>query len=590
MATIRTSDNTKIYQLSRWLGLNESPDGDTGLKAGEAAVMRNFRITREGHLQIRPGYAPMCTLSEGNPVQGLWSGWVDGARCLLAACGGHLWQVDTANWAVTDLGDVGEGAVSFFGFDAKVYILTGEEYFCWDGSTLTAVEGYIPLVATAAPPEGGGTLLERVNLLNGKRRMQFSPDGVATVFHLPESGIDEVLGVEGTDIGWTADLSAGTVTFESAPAEGVSTVSVTWRKGNGSRAKVTGMKFAELYNGSTDARVFLYGDGTHETIYSGLDGNGRPTAEYFPEMNCMAVGDANTPITALVRHYDRLLVYKTDSAWAAQYDTLELTDGSVTAAFYTTALNSAIGCAAPGQARLVCNNPRTLFGRSVYEWALSYASGRDERNAKRISDRVESTLSGFDLTGCTAFDDEQRQEYYLLNGSEAVVHNYGNDSWYYYDHFPARCMVGVDGGVYFGTGDGRIMHLSRNYRNDDLEPIDAWWESGALDFGMDWRRKYSGPVWVSIKPESQGCITVTAQSNRKSDHVKKEVAAGLSTFGNVNFNHWSFGTNRKPQVQRVKLKVKKFVFYKLIFSSCSASATATVLSADIRLRVAGYER
>ena len=402
--------------------------------------------------------------------------------------------------------------------------------------------------------------------------------------------LTKVVSVEGTDIGWTANTQAGTVTFADTPAAGTDTVTVTWRKGNGQRSKVTGMKFAELYNGSADTRVFLYGDGSHETIYSGLDENGRPTAGYFPEMNVMAVGDANTAITALIRHYDRLLVFKTDSAWAAQYDTLTLSDGSVTAAFYTTALNSAIGCAAPGQAKLVCNDPRTLFGRSVYQWALSYASGRDERNAKRISDRVENTLSGFDLTSCTAFDDEQRQEYYILNGSEAVVHNYGNDSWYYYDHFPARCMVSVDGGVYFGTPDGRIMHLSRAYRNDDLQPIDAWWESGALDFGADWRRKYSGHVWVSIKPESQGCITVTAQSNRKSDHAKKEVAAGLSTFRNVDFTHWSFGTNRKPQVQRVRLKVKKFTFYKLIFSSCSTSATATVLSADIRLRTAGYER
>ena len=220
MANIRTNEGSSMISLNRWLGLNESPDGDTGLKAGEAAVMRNFRITREGNLQIRPGYAPMCTLSEGNPVQGLWSGWVDGKRCLLAACGGHLWGVDTASWAVTDLGQVGEGDVSFFGFDGKVYLLTGEEYFCWDGITLAAVEGYIPLVATAAPPEGGGTLLERVNLLTGKRRMQFSPDGAATVFHLSESGIDEVLGVEGTDIGWTADLSAGTVTFTATAVDG----------------------------------------------------------------------------------------------------------------------------------------------------------------------------------------------------------------------------------------------------------------------------------------------------------------------------------------------------------------------------------
>jgi hypothetical protein len=65
------------------------------------------------------------------------------------------------------------------------------------------------------------------------------------------------------------------------------------------------------------------------------------------------------------------------------------------------------------------------------------------------------------------------------------------------------------------------------------------------------------------------------------------VAAGLSTCTNVHFGHWSFRTNRKPQVQRVRLKVNKFTFYKLILSSCSASATATVLGVDVRVRYAG---
>ena len=46
MAKIDVSDDAKILQIKKWLGLNESPDGDTGLKTGEAAEMRNFRITR----------------------------------------------------------------------------------------------------------------------------------------------------------------------------------------------------------------------------------------------------------------------------------------------------------------------------------------------------------------------------------------------------------------------------------------------------------------------------------------------------------------------------------------------------------------
>lgn len=587
MAQVRTNDDTKIYPLKNWLGLNESPDGDSGLKMGEAAVMRNWRITRESHLQIRPGYAAMCTLAEGAPVQSIWSGYVDGVFHCLAACGGHVWDIDPETWESVDLGEIKGGSAHFFGFAQKVYILTGEEYYCWDGTTaMAAVEGYVPIVTTAAAPEGGGTLLERVNLLSGKRRAQYSPDGEATVFHLPESGMDEVISVEGTDIGWTADLAAGTVTFESAPPKGVNTVLFTWRKGEGNRSKIAGMRFAEFYNGDADTRVFLYGDGTNEAVYSDLDENGQPSAAYFPDLNVMAVGSGNTPITAMIRHYDRLLVFKTDSAYSAYYSTMTLETGEATAAFYVNPLNREIGNAAYGQVRLVRNNPRTLHGRAVYEWALSSSGTRDERNAKRISDRVENTLSSFALADCVTYDDEQRQEYYILHGDTAVIHNYANDTWYYYDHFPVRCMDVVNGEVYFGTPDGRIMHLSRKYRNDELEPIDAYWESGSMAFDRDWRRKYSTEIWVSIKPESQGRVTVTAQSNRKSEHVRKEVVAGLSSFANASFAHWSFGTNRKPQVVRMKLKVKKFVFYKLIFTSSSVSSTVTILATDFRVRYA----
>ena len=37
----------------------------------------------------------------------------------------------------------------------------------------------------------------------------------------------------------------------------------------------------------------------------------------------------------------------------------------------------------------------------------------------------------------------------------------------------------------------------------------------------------------------------------------------------------------------MRLKVKKFTFYKLIFSSRSISATATILAADFQVRYTG---
>lgn len=588
MANINVTDNTKIYQLKRWYGLNESPDGDTGLKLGEAAEMRNFRITRESHLQIRPGYAPVCEFAYGVPVRGMWSGYVNGEFHLLVACNGHLWDVDPSNWSPVDLGDIDDGDTHFFGFSGKVYLLTGGEYYTWDGiSPVHVVDGYAPVVVTAAPPEGGGTLLERVNILTGKKRAKYSPDGTSTVFQLPETEIGRLMYVDGTDIKYSVDLNKGTVTFESAPPEGINTITFTWRKGSGNRQKVTNMRFAEFFNGASDSRIFFYGDGTNEAVYSDLDEDGLPNAEYIPDLNVMAVGTKNTPVTAMIRHYNNMLVHKTDGTYSVNYDTLSLDTGTVTAAFYCTPINREIGCAAVGQARLVRNNVRTLFGRAVYEWALSSYAVRDERNAKRISDRVESTLTRFDLESCITFDDELTQEYYIICGDEALIHNCANDTWYYYTNIPAHCMGRVNGELYFGTNDGKLMHFSRNYRNDAGGAIDAYWESGSLDFDMDWKRKYSANIWVSIKPETQSRVFVTAQSNRKSDYMEKEISYSLSSFANANFAKWSFGTNRKPQVQRARLKVKKFTFYKLIFKSKSTTATSTILSTDFQIRYTG---
>ena len=588
MANISVNDENSVFQLKKWLGLNEAPGGDTGLKMGEAAVMHNFRITREGHLQIRPGYAPVCVLPQQSPVRCMWTGYVNKKFHLLCACGGKLWDVDVESGEYTEAGTLPDTHTSMFGFGGKVYILTGSGYHCWDGvNPVASVEGYIPLVATACPPEGGGTALERVNLLTGKKRVRFSPDGQATVFHLPEREISAVVGVEGTDIEWTANTEEGTVTFAAAPAEGVDTITVTWSKGYGTRSAVESMRFAEIYNGATDARVFLYGDGTNKTVYSDLDENGIPTAEYFPAMNEMAVDNENTPITAMVRHYDRLMIYKTDSAYSAQIDTVTLEDGKATAALYCLPVNKSVGHTAMGQVRLVKNNPRTLFGQGVYEWALSGAGTRDERNAKRISQRVEATMNRLSGPLCTTFEDEDAQEFYVVYADEALVHNYANDTWYYYNHFPAESMASVDGEVYFGTPQGKIMHLSRLYRSDDGADIDAYWESGAMDFGADWRRKYSANIWVAMKPEAHSRITVTAQSDRKSNYAEKVAAYGFAVLSDVDFSHWSFNTGRRPKVVRLKIKVKKFTYYKLIFQSVSDTATATILGADMQVRYTG---
>ena len=531
-------------------------------------------------------------------VKSLWSGFVAGREVIVAACNGHLWELTLSGgaWSKASCGTIDTtGRVEIFGFDGCAYILTDTEYKVWNGTALRSVEGYVPLVSISNPPAGGGALLEQVNKLTGQRRAWFSPDGTAATFQLPEKNITLVDAVKSTVTGeaitnWKSDAAAGTVTFgrvstgfqpwiDEPPAAGTNTIEITWTAQTSYRSQVIGMTCAELFNGAQDTRVFLYGDGSNKAIYSGLDYDGVGRADYFPDLNEAAVGDANTPIRAMIRHYDRLLCFKADSAWSISYSTITLADGTVTAGFYVSPVNRDIGSCALGEARLVENRPRTLDGRSVIEWRASgggYLTA-DQRNAVCVSQRTEKSIRGFDLAAARTFYDKINREYYVIGANgDALVNNVEADAWYVYTGFDARCMIVYQDEVYYGDGDGNLRHFSADYFSDNGEAIDCLWESGAMDFSQDFRRKYSAMIWVGIKPEEHGYLEASAETDRKTDFADYEVER--EDEGAV------------PEMTRLKIKAKKFTYYKLIFKNGTADTTATVVSADIRVRSTGYVR
>lgn len=510
-------------------------------------------------------------------VRGLWSGYVDGSEVIAAACSGHLWSLSESggSWSKTDIGAIDTtGTVCLFGFGGKLYCLDGSDYYSWDGTSFGRVDGYVPCLAVASVPTGGGQSLEQVNKLTAKRRQRFSSDGTAKTYVLLEqniSAVDKVTvnGAEVTD--YTKDLSAGSVTFSTAPEKGTDNVEIWWTSAENYREQVCAMRYAEFYNGVNDSRVFLYGDGSNQTLYSGLTEEGTPTAEYFPDLNVIHVGDENTPLTALVRMYSRLMAYKEGSAWSIWYDAITLADGSVTAGFYCNPVNRNLGCDAMGQACLVENRPRTVDGRSIYEWKSSSSGNitNDQRNAQRVSQNVESTLAGFDLSKSVMFFDKIAHEFYCVYGGTAVVQNTENSAWYVYTSFPAVCLIVYKDELYYGTESGELRRFSEDYTSDAGEAIDAYWESGSMSFDRDYVLKYSPSVWVGMKQEPGAAVTVGIRTD-----------TGETSQEDVQLS----GEGSMPAVKRLRLKAQRFVYYKLLFSSLSAESRATVVAADIRVK------
>ena len=208
-----------------------------------------------------------------------------------------------------------------FRFGDSVYFLNGFGYFSVErhvgAPKVQGVPAYVPIVVTGASPSGGGTELERVNMLTSQRRALFSADGTSKEYLLPEYNLPEnpavTVEINGVDISPAAYMVSyveGTlprqtkvVFLQEAPAKGVNNVEISWKAASDSKALISAMRFVEKFNGSTDSRLFFYGDGGNVVYYTEPTLSGELTGAYIPAMNEIAIGDDTSPVTGLMRPF-----------------------------------------------------------------------------------------------------------------------------------------------------------------------------------------------------------------------------------------------------------------------------------------------
>ena len=495
------------------------------------------------------------------------------------------------------IGSLTNAATSFFTFGGKVYIQNGSEYYSWSGTGATAaVAGYVPVIATATPPAGGGTDNEGINVLTGKKSQYFSGNASATTYQLRETAITSVdaVRVGGVTLtattNYTVNLTNGTVDFSGgtsphgAPASGTNNVEIDWTKGSGTRSVVTGNKYAVLFGGQNDSRVFLYGDGTNEIVFSGL-ADGVPSAEYFPVLNISAVGSSEYPITYVTKQYDRQIIYTTNNAYYSVYEY----DETLGTTFPIYPLNDKIGNLPYGQGQLIQNNPFTVDLKSVYEWIAT--SVRDERNANYKSLRVQPELDELDMSAAVTTDFEKYGEYWLCSGLNAWIYNYRLDVWYKFvlSDTPT-CFLEIDGVLYFGTSNGQIMYFDEDALTDNGTKIADLLETGDIDFGENWKRKFLNFTWIGLQPEGRSKANIGWVSDYATSSDDEEIGYNSLDFGNIDFDDFSFQASYSPQPFRIKTKAKKFTYLRLVITCDSSNHKMTLLSITMPAIVGGVSK
>lgn len=581
--------------LDTFLGVNKS-ETETLLQLGEASAMSNWMISDDRKLKKQYGYAHLNEKVAGKKVNGEWYGSLNGVNYHLFARGGKVYELSDTG-VETDLGAVvGSYPTAFFVTNNVVYIMDGTEFYSWlPGGTVQVVVGYSPTVFTAAPPTGGGTILEGMNYLTGQKTMKFSANGTASLFQLPEYAIDSVdLVIVGgvameltTD--YTVNLTGGTITLVAVPITGVNNVVVTWTKNDATeRQKITKCRY---YGGSFYARFWLYGNPDHlNTRYcSGVTMAGASDPTYWPMWSDSDVGEY--AITDIKTQYDKQIIFTTGdssgaSAWYSNNENYtDPSTGIVTTMFPVFPINAKVGNMAPAQTQIITNEPFTLW-KGVYKWKSTYVM--NEKNAEWISQRIQRDLDTVDLTKAITWDWDDEGLYLLCVGKKVWVYNYRIDVWYILDlaHEPT-CFMTIEQKLCFGTTDGQIMRFDSSLATFDGEEIIATWDMGYNNFGADWMRKFIQLMFISIMPFTSTHVDIYLSTDRDASFkFIKTVDYGLSGFDTWDFSNFSFQTNFSPQPKKVKLKAKKIDYMKLRLV-CGGTDGAVVLSITLPTRTGG---
>ena len=570
-------DNTSI---NAFLGLNMNETGSTNLKLGESPKMVNFKISRDYKLEKMYGY--INKYEKTGKIRAMWFGLLDTTEVFVFVCDGKVYNGDI------ELGSLTDDITRIFEFNKKLYFINGHEYKEWDGTIFKDVEGYIPLVKVATTPNGIGTDYEPINVLTGKKRQTFSPDGTEKTFVLVENNLTSIDSVKVDEVETTVtkDLTKGTITFSTAPTQGVDTIEVQWTKGTGQRELVYKNHYFQTYGLADDTRVFLYGnaDAKNRIYFSDL-GNGIPDVTYFPGNNFMDIGSSNTAVTDIQRQYDRMIINKEDSTYYSTYEQITDNTEENIIAFPVYPLNKSHGARTYNQGQ-VLDNYVTTIDTSIVQWTNT--ESKDERNAQIISQKVQTWLNEKDLSRAVTLDYQEEKEYWLAINNEILIYNYEN-SCYSLAQLPVKIttFLSYKGIIYAGTENGKIIEFNKDATTYGGEIIEAEWQSGYYDFGTEEQRKTMRVLWITLKPWFKTSLDINYISDRDSGSESKHIEQRSISYAHWNYTRFTYNTQKSVKPFRVKLKAKKFAFLKLILKNNVSDEKVTVNSIAIKKAFGG---
>ncbi len=608
MAFIKTRlPQKKTLTISGFSGVDFAND-ETEADAGRSPWAANMTADIAGRPVLRPGYVTLLDAEES--INGIHFH----KDAMLLHFGTAIAPVNVDNDGEYSIGTQYSGmsdvrSVSFY-MNGKTYIMDGAHYICFDGSSFSEVTGYIPTTVINRLPAGGGTVLEAVNMLTGKRKNSFTADGVSTVYQLDGDGLSLTqvcVNVDGTELSentdFTVDRGAGTVTFVTAPADdgGVDSITVTFELTANGKQRITACTTAELFGAGNAMRIFITGDPLYPNV-DYMSGLYDPT--YYPDTGYTKIGSDDTAILGYIKQYGSLVIVKEAQDGRGGLflrQAASMDDGSIV--FTVKEGVQGIGAINRTAFANVCGDPCILTGNGVY--GLTSDAVTNQQSMQLRSWYINPRLINSESLGSAVLATWGRlliaavgTEMFVAN-TESKNRNRTGDfgyEWYHWTDVPSRVLKEHEGTLFIGTADGKLRRFKSvsehgmNAYSDDGAGINAMWTTPLLDGGCFMKKKNicRRGTGILIKPfiRSSGEIFFTTDKSYRS--VTGSYTSDVIDFDDIDFNRFTFNCRDNPKVEVSPKKFRGVLQFQMGVRHTAANEGFGILAMMITFTVRSY--
>ncbi len=586
MAKINLKGALKTEKIGNFGGIcREGGAKESG--SFDALDMCNFRILPGGELEKREGFAPLFTLM-GEP-RAFWNGYLLGENKCFALVGSTVYSVDISKNTQSIIGNIlsSQGKAEFFFYRGRLFLIDGTELYCFNGEEFLATTGYIPLYGKRWNGEYGQPINEHINFLSDKIRIHFHTTEYTSTFYVGLKCSELIsFQINGRDGLEKAKLSDDGLKIEAVSgftiAVGDVIACLRLSQEELSRSELTASTRAAVYGGVDDGRIILYGGEDPSKIFISKYVSQKELSDardcfddcsdvYFPVSDTFSVSYGRYPVTAVCRHYDRLLIFTERETWMADFT--KDTDTP-----YIIPINSGVGCLSEDGAILGGNSPYTVSEGGIYRWT-SKDDERNECNAVCISSQINNMLYPSFFDHAVAFYNRKRDEVWFADPDsdeqDVWIFLAHEEKWYRFSGIPVDRFFSLSGQVCMLYGR-YIFGFSESYKVDTAiggalkENIVAYYESNLTDFGYIERSKHLRRMLFKADCDSDA-ISITLVGDRGGQKVVEiddksmkdpkystylDVKLDIGRFRRMNYRFSTEGSGR-PRIKMLALSAYK---------------------------------